>query len=200
MQLVMPVLIWIPAFAGMTACASSSIENAQDPMSGIAALQAATKIAFAAALCYGCASDIRRLRIPNAVSLVVVALFFVNYWLQPAPAGLTQHLWVGGIAFLVTFGLYVAGFIGAGDVKLISALMLWGGVRDGPDFLVVMALIGGLLAGLLLVLRKSMAVWPAVKQYIPSRRVRAWARRGIFPYGIAICVAGLLFIPAFFGP
>jgi prepilin peptidase CpaA len=164
----------------------------------VATLQAGTEIVFAATLCYGCISDIRRLRIPNAVSLIVIALFFVNYLAQPAPGSLAPHLWAGGIAFLVTFALYMAGAMGAGDVKLISALMLWGGVRDGPDFLVVMALIGGLLAGPLLALRKAMAVWPAVKRYIPSRRVKAWARRGIFPYGIAICIAGLISIPAFF--
>ena len=165
-----------------------------------ATLDTGLEIALAATLCYGGVSDIRHLRIPNAVSLIAIALFFLHYWLSPAAGGLAPHLWAFGIAFLVTFGLYAAGFMGAGDVKLISALMLWGGVRDGPDFLVVMALIGGLLAGLLLALRKAMAVWPAVKQYIPSRRVKAWARRGIFPYGIAICVAGLLFIPSFFAP
>ena len=171
-----------------------------DPIATTAALQAGIKIVLAAALCYGCISDIRRLRIPNAVSLIAIALFFVHHFAQAAPGSLAPHLWVGGIAFLFTFGLFWAGFMGAGDVKLISALMLWGGVRDGPAFLVAMALIGGLLAAMLLALRKSMAVWPAIKPYIPSRRVKAWARRGIFPYGIAICVAGLIFIPAFFAP
>ncbi len=171
-----------------------------DPISGAAALQAGIKIVFAAALCYGCLSDIRRLRIPDAVSLTVIALFILNRLLEAGPGSLAPHLWVGGGAFLFTFGLYLAGLMGAGDVKLISALMLWGGTRDGPAFLIVMALIGGLIAALLLLLRLSMAAWPAIKPYIPSRRVKAWARRRIFPYGIAICVAGLLFIPAFFAP
>ncbi|MGO9172166.1 MAG: prepilin peptidase [Rhodomicrobium sp.] len=161
-------------------------------------LQAITKIIYAAALCYGCISDVRRFKIPNAVSLVVAALFFFNYWLLDAPGSLTQHLAAGGIGFILTFGLYVAGIMGAGDVKLISALMLWGGDRDGPAFLIIMTLIGGLFAGLLLIARKSMALWPSAHRYIPSRRLKAWARRGIFPYGIAICIAGLILIPSFF--
>jgi len=157
-----------------------------------------TKVTFAGVLCYGCISDIRRLQIPNAVSLVVAVLFFFNYWLFSTPEGLTQHLVAGGGAFLFTFAFYVAGVMGAGDVKLISALMLWGGVRDGPAFLIIMALIGGLLAGLLLLLRISMAAWPSAHLYIRSRRLRVWARRGIFPYGIAICLSGLILLPSFF--
>jgi hypothetical protein len=45
-----------------------------------------------------------------------------------------------------------------------------------------------------------MARWPAIKPYIPSRRLKAWARRRIYPYGIAICLTGLIFIPTFFAP
>ncbi|MFZ0572412.1 MAG: prepilin peptidase [Rhodomicrobium sp.] len=159
--------------------------------------QSVIEIIFAAALCYGFYSDVRRLQIPNAVSLIVLALFFFNYWLVPSGT-LTQHLLAGGIAFALTFGLYVASAMGAGDVKLISALMLWGGVKDGPAFLLIMTLIGGLFAGLLLAVRKSMAVWPSIHSYIPSRRLKAWARRGIFPYGVAICIAGLILMPSFF--
>lgn len=165
-----------------------------------AALQAGTKIVLALALCHGCISDIRRLRIPDSVWLIVLATFFFNYWLLGVPGGVAPHLWAGGIAFALTFGIYLAGVLGAGDVKLISALALWAGLRDGMAFMIVMALIGGLLALLLLALRKSMARWPAIKPYIPSRRLKAWARRRIYPYGIAICLAGLIFIPTFFAP
>jgi prepilin peptidase CpaA len=171
-----------------------------EPIIDTAALQAGAKIVLAAALCYGCISDIGRLRIPDSVWLIAIATFFFNYWLGAAPEGLAPHLWAGGIAFAFTFGIYLTGVLGAGDVKLISALALWAGLRDGMAFMIVMALIGGLLALLLLALRKSMARWPAIKPYIPSRRLKAWARRRIYPYGIAICLTGLIFIPTFFAP
>ncbi len=165
---------------------------------GATALEAGIEIVLAAMLCYGCVTDIRRLRIPGAVPLTVAALFFLNYWLRAGPDALGPHLWVGGTAFLAGLGLYLAGGFGAGDVKLTGALMLWAGARDGMDFLTVMAFTGGLIAVLLLALRKAMAVWPGIKPYIPSRRVKAWARRRIFPYGVPICVAGLVCIPLFF--
>ncbi len=158
------------------------------------------KIAYAAVLCYGCISDIRRLQIPNAVSLAITALFFLNYLLLAHPANLMPHLAAGIAAFIAAFALYAAGVMGAGDVKLISALMLWGGVSGGMAFLVVMSLAGGLFAGLLLVLRKILLIWPAASRYVPSRRLKNWAVRGIFPYGIAICIAGLIMMPLFFAP
>jgi prepilin peptidase CpaA len=161
-------------------------------------LQSVAKLLYAAALCYGCISDIRRLQIPNAVSLALLVLFFCHHWLLASKDSLAPHLLAAGLAFLLTFGLYLVGIMGAGDVKLISVLMLWGGVRDGPTFLVVMILIGGLCAGPLLIVRLAMQRWPTLQRHIPSRRVKNWARRGIFPYGIAICLAGLISIPPFF--
>ena len=156
------------------------------------------KIMYAAALSYGCISDIKSLKIPNAVSVIVLALFFLNYWPSAPAAGFTKHMIVAGVTLLLGFGVFVAGLMGAGDIKLISALMLWAGPQDGFAFLIVMTLVGGLCAGLLLVARTLMAAWPSAHHYIPSRRLRTWAQRGIFPYGIAICTAGLLLMPAFF--
>ncbi|MGO9547806.1 MAG: prepilin peptidase [Rhodomicrobium sp.] len=163
-------------------------------------LEAIAKIIFAGALCYGCISDIRRLQIPNMVSLIVLALFFCHHWLLAPQESLAPHLLAGGATFVLTFSLYVAGIMGAGDVKLISVLMLWAGLRDGPAFLIFMTLIGGLFAALLLIIRTLLTRWPPVHRYIPSRRLKAWARRGIFPYGIAICIAGLISATSFFSP
>jgi len=156
------------------------------------------KIAYATTLCYGCASDIKSLKIPNAVPVIVLALFLLNYLLLGPTDGLTKHIIIAGSALLLGFGIFAAGLMGAGDIKLISALMLWAGPQKGCDFLIVMTFAGGLFASLLLITRTSMAVWPSAQNYIPSRRIRTWAQRGIFPYGIAICTAGLLLMPSFF--
>jgi prepilin peptidase CpaA len=162
------------------------------------ALSLLIKIAYAAALCYGCLCDIRRLQIPNAVSLTLLALFFVGHWAVGSEPDLVQHLLAAIIVFLTMFGLTLAGVMGGGDAKLIGALMLWGGVKDGPAFLFAMALFGGAFALLLLLTQKAMARWPALHRFIPSRRFKMWAQRGVFPYGIAICLAGLVMMPAFF--
>jgi prepilin peptidase CpaA len=161
-------------------------------------LQIIIKIVYAATLCYGCISDIKSLKIPNAVSVIVLALFILNYLLFGAADILTKHVIVACSALLLGFGIFAAGLMGAGDIKLISALMLWAGPQNGFDFLIIMTFAGGLFASLLLITRSSMAIWPSAQNYIPSRRIRAWAQRGIFPYGIAICTAGLVLMPSFF--
>ena len=153
---------------------------------------------YAGLVCYGFISDIRRLQIPNAIPAALLALFFFDYWLLPGKESLVPHLAAFGITFVITFALYAAGAMGAGDVKLISALMLWAGSKDGPFFLISMALIGGVFAALLILLRTGMSVWPPLQRYVPSRRLRAWAARGVFPYGTAICLAGLLVMPSYF--
>src|SRR5258708_891148 len=94
-------------------------------------LRIIVKIIYAAALCYGCISDIKSLKIPNAVSVVVLALFFLDHWLLVPAEGITNHLVTGGSTLMLGFVLYAAGYMGAGDIKLISALMLWAGPRDG---------------------------------------------------------------------
>jgi prepilin peptidase CpaA len=160
--------------------------------------QIVIKIIYVVALCYGCASDIKSLKIPNAVSVIVLALFLLNYLLFGPADGLARHIIVAASTLLLGFGIFAAGLMGAGDIKLISALMLWAGPQNGFVFLIVMTFVGGLFAGLLLITRTLMAVWPSAQNYIPSRRLRTWAQRGIFPYGIAICTAGLVLMPSFF--
>jgi hypothetical protein len=63
-----------------------------------------------------------------------------------------------------------------------------------------MTFAGGLVAALLLTLRSSLANWPSLQYHLPSRRLKAWATHGVLPYGIAICLAGLLLMPSFFAP
>lgn len=161
-------------------------------------LQIIVGITYAAVLCYGLISDIRSLKLPNTVSVAVLSLFFLNYLLLWPSQDMTKHLLTGGIALVLGFAIFAAGLIGAGDVKLISTLMVWAGPRDAYAFLIVMTLAGGLAAGLLLAIRKLTTVWPSTGRYIPSRRLKNWATRGIFPYGIAICTAGLILMPSFF--
>ncbi len=131
--------------------------------------------------------------------MIILALFLLNYLLLAEPSyGFKNHIIVAAVALFLSFGVYAAGFMGAGDVKLISVLMAWAGPSGAYAFLLVMTLAGGAFATLLLIVRKSMATWPSVRDYIPSRRIRTWAQRGIFPYGIAICTAGLVLMPSFF--
>jgi prepilin peptidase CpaA len=101
--------------------------------------------------------------------------------------------------FVVLFGIWVAGFMGGGDVKLwaAAALLIPPNWREELNFILYVVILGGALAVLYLLL--SLVV-PRVK---PSReggwlrrfaRAEIWriSRRGPLPYACAISGGALL--------
>ncbi len=109
-----------------------------------------------ALLCSGCAAwtDLRARRIPNALTGAAVL------------AGLSLHCICGGAAGLLSAALacliagglfllpYIAGGMGAGDVKLMAALGAVSGLHALPSVLLATAVSGGIVA-LAAVLRRG---------------------------------------------
>ena len=124
--------------------------------------------------------DIRRYTIPNRLCLAVAALA-LPYWIavglgQGEPL-LPLFGWQVGVAFLVFAGfvfLFALGAMGGGDVKLIAALALWVPPSRTLELLFLVALFGGALALVLIVVR----------------RIRGDASRAV-PYGVAIAAGGI---------
>src|ERR1051326_1065360 len=89
-------------------------------------------------------SDLRTRQIPNWLTAPGAALGFV---LQIWHAGL-HGAWMSlaglGLGFAIFVGLYLTGGMGAGDVKLFSAV----GALTGPQALIVVFVFTGLLGGI----------------------------------------------------
>lgn len=155
-------------------------------------------LVFVASVIYAILSDYSALRIPNAVPIVLVGLFFL-YWLL---GGLTMPMWyhvalaVGMLVLL--FAFFALGQFSAGDVKLASALTLWAGPHHSAFFILSFALLGGVLALMLVILRLVQKPYPALTQAPVLAKVCRWARNGICPYGIPLGVAGLCTAPVIF--
>jgi prepilin peptidase CpaA len=101
---------------------------------------------FFALILFAALSDASSFRIPNIVSLGLVALFPVHVLISPSEVD-----WMGGAAvaagaFVVGFILFARGWVGGGDVKLLSATLLWAGSTLAAPQLLVMGLVGGVLA------------------------------------------------------
>ncbi len=139
--------------------------------------------------------DIRGFRIPNFVSVALVALFFARIGLFQSELSLKAHVLVAAVTLLVLFGFYVLGWFGAGDAKLVTAIMLWAGPEAGQQFIVALAFSGGAFAALLLILRHAVRTKPTVGDYVPSTRVLRWAQRGVCPYGLPILLAAIMVWP-----
>lgn len=145
-------------------------------------------------------SDFRTLKIPNGLSVAIVALFAAAYAAGPDDFGpFWMHLAGGAGMLVVTFLMFAVGMIGAGDSKLGAALGLWVGLKGMLAYIFFMSLAGGVLGLCGLAIRKFKPAWSAPEG---SWIAQLQDGRNAVPYGIAIgigAVAGLMytgFVPA----
>jgi prepilin peptidase CpaA len=135
-------------------------------------------------------TDWRWLRIPNAVTYPVMLIGLFLGALEAFPGqlfvtGFLDHLVALVLAFALSYPFYAAGGLKAGDAKLLMAM---GAVR-GVSFLLVAAVYGALLGGVIAI------------GFIVVRRLRPAAgepntmgkvMKTSMPYGIALGLGGLL--------
>ena len=148
---------------------------------------------FIALVCYGAWSDARTLRIPNTVSLALLATFIPAAVV--AGIGLeviAWHLAAGVVVLVVGFTLFALGYLGGGDAKLFAAAALWVGWDELLFYVLAVVVFGGVLSLCVLALRKGLGLWPhwlvksAEGLFTPNKAV---------PYGIAIAAGTLITVP-----
>lgn len=134
-------------------------------------------------------SDIRRFIIPNPIVLALVVLGVARTGLDAAAGAAT---WPLALPVLAALALLVAGafafqrgWLGGGDVKLLAAAALWMPAGRLFDFLTLVALLGGVLAVLVLVGARLLRPVPAGGTAgAPGAATR-------LPYGVAIAGGAL---------
>lgn len=135
-------------------------------------------------------------RIPNLLTGLLAVAFFVAAMLSPDPVLWLVHLAGGLLTLGLGSGLFAWRIMGGGDVKLLAAGALWFGFAYLPMFLVTVALLGGALALVILVLRRLLSPWlePALGAHAIALPLLLQPKAGV-PFGIAIGVAGILLAP-----
>lgn len=148
-------------------------------------------------------SDFRRMRIPNALSLLIAVTFALAFFADAilgesrAFAPLLSHFFAGCGIFFATYVLFLFRVFGAGDSKLLTAYGFWVGLQGLPVFLFWVTMIGALLA-LVAICVGRMGRFPAMPEGSWLARVRS--REAVVPYGIAIgsgAVAAFAFLGYF---
>lgn len=154
-------------------------------------LSAIFAVAFLCLCVQAGVKDMVSLTIPNWMNLTILVLFF--------PAALVAgigwetfgvHLLVGGVALIVAFGLFAFNVFGGGDAKMIPGVLLWIGPAGVMHFLLGMAVVGGLLTVLLLMMRNLM---PA--EVAPGFAQKVLNKQNGVPYGVAIAAGAFLAAP-----
>jgi len=142
-------------------------------------------------------SDFRGMVISNTYSIIIAAAFvvaFAGMWALEQDhvfEPVLGHLISAGIVFIVTLGLFAINVLGAADSKMASAYALWVGSLQGLFvFLFYMALAGGLLGVVALVIKKWKPFQsPPEKSWVGQLQ----AGHNKVPYGIAIFIGALAF-------
>ena len=143
--------------------------------------------------------DVRRRRIPNALSLATAALGLVRvaFAAEVSEAGYTLAAAV--IIFTITFALFQRGAIGGGDAKILPATALLIGYRELLGFLFLMSLCGGVLALATLAAERLDLFLRRFRQeaYVSSSTGqsdggRVSSKRSTVPYGVAVAIAGVI--------
>jgi prepilin peptidase CpaA len=163
----------------------------------IHAVQSAVLLVFPALVIFGAVQDVISYRIPNWISLALIAGFALAAvvglvaGLPAATVGLNLAVGVG--ALVLGIGLFSAGWIGGGDAKLFAAGALWLGWPALTAYLAATALAGGGLAILLFGLRSTF-----VRPFVsigPAWLARLAEPGESVPYGVAIAIGALAAFP-----
>jgi prepilin peptidase CpaA len=101
-------------------------------------------------------SDIRNLIIPNRYCAAIVLLYPIHVVTAPYGVDWSDGAIVGGIALGIGFLLFAMRFAGAGDVKFFAAVSLWAGSHHVAELAMVTAVVGGVLA-LVMIIRRRLA-------------------------------------------
>ena len=138
--------------------------------------------------------DVARYRIPNWVVISLITIFVgvcATAGLSLSAIGL--HLLIAALVLAACFGMFAAGWLGAGDGKLLAVLALVIGPSGIAPLLFTTAYAGGALAILV-----SMLATRAVPVWLEGVGIAGGYRIGMkrVPYGVAIAAgAGAALIP-----
>jgi prepilin peptidase CpaA len=144
-------------------------------------------VAFAAAM------DLLTMKIPNRISVLMVLAFFPLALLVGLGGwDILRHVGTGFGVLALGVLLFIPGWFGGGDAKLMAAIALW----VGPDNLIAYFFYAALTGGFI-----AMAFASARSVPLPRLLLgEAWALRlhrrdaGI-PYGLALAAGALMVYP-----
>jgi prepilin peptidase CpaA len=153
--------------------------------------------AFVFIVIYAVVCDTTRLIIPNWTSGMLILLFFAHALLSEKTPAIGMHLLVAVAVFAACYMLYLARWFAGGDVKLLTAVSLWAGPDLFPQMLFVISILGLLLALAVRGYQRYGFLVDGADGRV-ARIVPRWAKHGLCPYGFAIGLGALAFVPKLF--
>jgi len=147
---------------------------------------------FAATMLAAAYNDATTMKIPNWISLALIAGFFiVQPFVFQGWEVFGTHLLVGSVFFLAGFAMFAFGWLGGGDAKLMAATALWWQWSDVFLYISYTTLIGAAL-GIILIFSKKIFLLRMLTLQIP---LAMFKEEKNMPYGLALAAGALLTLP-----
>jgi prepilin peptidase CpaA len=138
-------------------------------------------------------SDLVSYRIPNVLVLALIGAFVVWGALHYKETAWLSHFGAALLCLAGGFLLYQFGQMGAGDVKLLTAVALWTGLSGLIPLLLFMSLSGLFALPLILLARGFVARAQASNRWKPEWPVpRVLTKKQGVPYGVAIALGAIV--------
>jgi prepilin peptidase CpaA len=158
-------------------------------------LHYAALMGFASLMIIAAFEDLRRLVIPNALPLSLCVLWPLYIASSAGLAVVLGSLGCAALVFVVGALCFSRGFLGGGDVKLLTAATLWAGPAQLPALLILTGVLGGALALFLLAPPGAhLAVLARAKLGPATNSPHDHGETTPVPYGIAIAGAAVIVI------
>jgi prepilin peptidase CpaA len=136
--------------------------------------------------------DVLTTRIPDWITLSLLAVFFLFAWAQDLTVmTFALHWGVAVIVFVLGFLAFSMGWMGGGDGKLATVGALWFGPQFAPSFMILSFIFGGFMVLAVIILRSITLPGIVERQTWLMQWVRG--KEGL-PFGLAMAGAVLTLI------
>lgn len=148
-----------------------------------------TLILCAGLLLLAAGSDAISHKIPNKVVVAILAIYPLHVLVSPVTVDWLGGLEVFGIALAIGFALFATIKFGAGDAKLMAAVMLWAGPGLALPTVFVFSILGG-IQGLIMLTPIRFVIANALSSAGRQDASEAILTRQM-PYGVPIALSGI---------
>src|SRR5437764_4315964 len=149
-------------------------------------------VAFILLMAMAAFEDFRRFIIPNPLTIGLCVLWPLYFAAAPSLAAALAAVGCALAVFLVGAFLFARGYVGGGDVKLLSAAALWAGPAGIANLLLLTGIFGGALA-LLLLLPAGARIVASIRAALGQAGTEGGTSRYV-PYGVPIAIAAVIVV------
>jgi prepilin peptidase CpaA len=153
-------------------------------------LHRAALAGFALLILVAALEDFRRLAIPNWLVLALCLLWPLTLPDMPLFGSALSALGCALLVFVIGAVCFSRGWVGGGDVKLLSVAALWAGPNAVVPLLILTGVLGGLLA--IVLLMPPAAHLASLARARLGENFEPFGNTTPVPYGIAIAGAAFL--------